>query len=764
MIRFISHITICSLLFFLSVNHLLSQDLTSKDDLMKIKERREKERSSDKKIEGIIDDLLSKMTIEEKIGQMIQIEVGQFSVIKEYDETESGITEIHLDTAKFLPFLIKYPIGSILNGYGFTRENWTQFERSLQNLNKKYTRLNIPIIHGADHQHGANYIHGSTIFPHSINMGATFNKDLSFNEGRIVGLETADVGHHWIFGPIADIGVNPLWPRIFETYGEDTYLCGVLSLAFTEGNQSIPEVIPYKQALCTKHFIGYSDPDAGWDRTPSSIPIQYLYEFHIPPFEKLINNGIHAIMLNSGELNGKAVHGSYDIVTELLRDQLNFRGVVLTDWDDINKMYKYHKAARTSKEATLIAVNAGIDMTMAPYNLDFGDHILELIKEGKLTEERIDLSVSRILRMKLSIDLFKNQMPNKAVSSDKFGSVEHMEFSKKAAEESIVLLKNNELLPLSTGSKILVAGLNADIKRSLCGGWTYRWFPKTDDIFPENMNTVFSALKDEFKKVKLSDYKNLEKDAEGNDIIILALGEMPHAEGFGNINDIILPKEQKLLVRKALKTGKKLIILMIGARPLIATEEFDECDAFLWVGLPGIFGADALANILKGNVNPSGKMSISYPAFSGHFYNYNHKPSHTNYDIPPADKRTTIASFGDGLSYSELEYGEISLSDSVLLKDGFIKAKITVKNLSDREANESVLWYITDDYASITRPVRSLKFFEKRPIKANSQETFTFQIKYEDILFPDDSGKLKTEPGYFTISTGGKSIKFRLEI
>ncbi len=736
-----------------------------KDSQEKIKERRKTERTSNTLIESHIDELLAKMTIEEKIGQMIQVTVDVLSDTKEFNETESGITEIKLNPEKLKPFLEKYPIGSIINGYGFSPENWHEFYTQLQETNKQTTRLAIPILQSQDHQHGANYVAGATIFPHSLNMASTFNRELIEKETLITGIETADLGHRWILSPIGDLGCNPLWPRIFETYGEDPYLTSELCRVQIRARKNNSEIAPYKQVGCAKHFLAYSDPRAGWDRTPTDISTQTLYEKHIPPFKVIIDEGVEAVMLNSGELNGEAVHGSHNLVNKLLRDELGFKGVVITDWNDILKMIQYHKAARNEKEATLKAINAGIDITMEPTDLSFGDVLIELVNEGKVSEERIDLSVARILRMKMLAGLFDNPA-SRDDRLHKIGCKEHLKVAKQAAEESIVLLKNEKILPLKNPvQSIVLAGPNANIKRSLCGGWTFRWWPQNDSIFPKDMETVYTALQKEFGKniVSLATSEDIESKSTDADVIVLALGEMPHAEGFGNTNNLSLDDDQTKLVEKAIETKKPLIIVMIGARPLICTNGFDHAEAFIWAGLPGVQGGSAIAKIISGRTNPSGKLSFSYPAFNGHYYNYNHKPSHSNYDIPPVNPRTLIASFGDGLSYSDFSYSNLHLSDSILFADSSIIATIDIENTSSKDGKETVLWYINDEYASITRPVKELKFFEKSELKAGEKKSFSFKIDPSMLYFPDNQGNQIIEDGYFTIFCVDQMSRFKLD-
>ena len=756
---------ILPLLILFALLHKLKSN-ENYNSIEQLKHRRLTELTADSVMESYIDSMLNEMTIKEKIGQMIQIAVDVFAEITPHESSQTGITEINLDTKRFIPFVKEYPIGSILNGYGFSPENWIAFEESLQKANEKYSRLKIPILHGADHQHGANYVHGATIFPHSLNMASTFNRDLVYTESKITGIETADLGHRWIFGPIADLGCNPGWPRIYETYGEDPFLASEMVNAYLQARNDTTEIGPYKQVSCVKHFIGYSDPEGIWDRTPADISWQTLWDLHIPPFKQAIESGVDAVMLNSGEVNGQAIHGSYQFVTKLLRDDLNFKGVVITDWDDINKLWKYHRIAPNAKEATLAALNAGIDITMAPYNLEFGMFTEELLNEGRISIERIDLSVARILRLKYKSGVLEYPYPS-GKRLHKIGSKDHQDIALNAARESIILLKNNKLLPLEkTKGAVLITGPFAHSKKALAGGWTYRWYPESDDIFPKDMQTVYSGLKEVLsgKSVELVEHVSSVLESNKSDVesIIVVLGEDVHTEGLGNINDILLPEDQKEILTNVLQTNIPVILVLVGARPLIATELYDQCETIIWAGLPGIHGGQAIAEIISGVINPSGKLSFSFPAHAGHYYTYNHKPSHTNYDIPPQNNRVIFAPFGYGLSYSSIVYSDLILSDTVLKGDASIKATITITNHSDIPAKESVLWYISDEVASITPRVKALKGFEKIFLSAGASDRLNFEISLDQVSFRDDKGQQILEPGYFTLFVGDLEKRFKL--
>jgi beta-glucosidase len=735
-------------------------------DSLSIADRMKFERSGNKVIEDKIDDLLSKMTLEEKIGQMTQINNSAIVTNAAWGAGADLQIEIKVDTAKLGKMLRKYHVGSFLNGIAVPAETWYTFYKDLQEYNLKTSRLKIPIIYGVDHMHGPNYVEGATIFPHAINTAATYNNQFPADMARITAIETADIGHQWLFAPVLDVARTPLWGRFYETLGESPYVAATMGSIYVRTVQSEKNIAPYKIGATAKHFLAYSDPKYGWDRGPVDLSEQALYEFHVPAFKAAIDAGIKTVMINSGELNGEPVHASSKILTGLLRDELKFKGVAVTDWEDIIRLHRNHRIAEDEKDATYKAIMAGVDVAMTPYTTDFCDHLKALVKEGKISVDRINLSVSRILRLKLELGLFENPYPRNDRFS-KIGSAEHRAKALEAARESIVLMKNENILPIATTKKILVAGPLANLKQPLAGGWTLRWIPAQEDIYPKDMLTVFTALQKEFtaKNVSLANSADeIKSRASSADVIIVTVGEMPYAEGFGSIHDISLPGDQVNLINIAKATGKPVVVVMLSGRPRVFTDTYKTCNAVMFAGLPGFEGAQAIAEIISGKVNPSAKLSFNYPYAVNRLIPHNHKISEVilAHEI---ENPIALMPFGKGLSYTTFEYSNLQLSDSVLTSaTADIKASVTVKNTGSREGKEAVLWFMQDEIASISRPVRDLKYYEKSLLKPGESKTFVFTIKPEEHLtFPNAKGERILEDGYFTVMVGDLKTRFKLK-
>jgi beta-glucosidase len=733
-----------------------------------IADRRKFERSDNAAIEKRIDDLLSKMTLEEKIGQMTQINNSEIVTNAQWGSGADLKIEIKIDTAKLGKLLRKYHIGSFLNGIAVSPEVWYKFYKDLQEHNLKISRLKIPILYGIDHMHGPNYIEGATVFPHAINTAATFNNQMLIDMAHVTAVEAADVGHLWIFGPVCDVSRTPLWGRFYETLGESPYQVATMAGIYTKAIQDEKEIAPYKVAASAKHFLGYSDPKSGWDRTPAEISDQTLYEIFVPPFKAAIDAGSKTIMINSGEINGEPVHSSHRLLTELLRDELKFKGLAVTDWEDIIRLYRNHRTAEDEKDATYKAIMAGVDMAMTPYTADFCDHLKALVKEGKISTERIDLSVSRILRVKLEIGLFENPLPRKD-RLKKIGSPEHKAKALEAARESIVLMKNENTLPLAPEKikNLLVAGPMANSKVALGGGWTLRWIPTEEEIYPKTMLTVYTGLQKEFAKSTVTLAANAsEITSKGAtaDAIVVAVGETAYSEGFGSIHDINLPVEQQELVKAAQATGKPVIMVIVAGRPRVITNIYKDTEAVLFAGWPGFEGGQAIAEIISGKVNPSGKMSFNYPYAANRLLPHNHKSSE---ELLAHEIENPIAlkQYGTGMSYTSFKYSNLRLSDSTLTSDnGEIKATVTVQNTGNREGKESVLWFLFDEVGSISRPVKDLKFYEKKSLKPGESIDFTFTIKpSESLWFPNQKGEKILEDGYFTLTVGDQKTRFKLK-
>ena len=633
----------------------------------------------------------------------------------------------------------------------------------------KNSRLKIPVIYGVDHMHGPNYLEGGTIFPHAINTAASYNNQIPADMAHVTAIETADIGHQWLFAPVFDLGRTPLWGRFYESLGESPYVSATMGSIFVKTVQGETEIAPYKIGATAKHFLGYSDPKNGWDRGPSDFSDQTMYEFYIPSFQAAVDAGIKTFMINSGDVNGEAVHASYRILTELLRNEMKFKGVVVTDWEDIIRLYRNHKVAADEKDATYRAIMAGIDVAMTPYNTDFCKHLKALVQENKISQERIDLSVSRILRLKLELGLFENPMPR----NDRFnriGSPENKAKALAAAQESIVLMKNeNGALPLSADKtkKILVAGPIANLKAPLGGGWTLRWMTSDESLYPKDMLTVYSALQKEFSENKIalaSTAAEIKSKAAGADAIVMAVGEAPYAEGFGSIIDISLPEDQIELIRAAQLTGKPVILVLISGRPRVITKIYPGCKAVLFAGLPGFEGAQAIAEIISGKINPSAKMSFNFPAAVNRLVPHNHKSSEVllAHEI---ENPIALVPFGQGLSYTTFEYSNLTLSDTVLTSNtSEITASVTVKNTGSRAGKEAVLWFLFDEVGSISRPVKELKFYEKKLLNPGETAEFKFVINAEKQLsFPNNKNEKLLEDGYFTLMVGNLKARFKLQ-
>ncbi len=746
--------------------------LGSQQDVLYAQDYRDASLPVDERVELLLDE----MTIEEKIGQMTQLNISMVNPSGEQ-------RDVNLDEKKARDLLLNHHIGSFLNGEAVPPRQWIDYIRELQKIAVEETRLGIPVIYGIDHIHGASYVQGSAIFPHNINIGATFNPEHARQNGHITALESAPLGHHWNFAPVLDLGQNPYWARMYETFGEDPLLAAELGTAYVNGLQAdLRPIAPYRVAATGKHFLGYSVPRSGWDRTPVDLSMQTIHEFHRPPFQAAIDAGLKTIMVNSSEINGVPVHASRLLLSDLLRDQMGFEGVIVTDWADIGKLVNYHYTARDYTEATFQAIHAGVDMSMTPESLEFNKSLLKLVESEKVTEERLDQSVRRILRLKFELGLFEHPYPS-GNGIDRIGSEGHRQKALQAARESMVLLKNDkQTLPLSDNLRqIMVVGPTARDKSNLAGGWTIAWQGATEDRYPESMLTIYDAISEKFSQSNVvtmdsigdpgSDlYKKFERMADQSDAIIVAAGESNYTEFVGNITNLELPGDQHQLIRAAQATGKPVILVLVEGRPRVITDLVPETEAIIWAGLPGFEGAEAIADVLSGDYNPGGKLPFSYPQFVGHFVPYNHKPSAVYYfdaeianNIEQADKTTALWSFGHGLSYTSFDYRDITINDTSLTNKQNLTATIIVKNTGSWSGTETVLWYLSDEVGRITRPVKELVHFERVALEPGENRRLTFTIKPEQHLsYPDFAGKPVLESGYFTLHVGDEKVRFKL--
>ncbi|WP_138430954.1 glycoside hydrolase family 3 N-terminal domain-containing protein [Fodinibius saliphilus] len=728
-------------------------------------------------IDDRVEDLLNRMTVEEKVGQMTQLNI---TLINNTGEQRN----VELNAQKARELLTKHHIGSFLNGEAVPPGQWVKYVKDLQQIAVEETRLGIPIIYGIDHIHGASYVQGSTIFPHNINIGATFNPSNSYNNGKITALESAPLGHTWNFAPVLDLGRNPYWARQYETFGEDPYLASQLGKAYVTGYQKKhTKTVPYGLAATAKHFIGYSVPRSGWDRTPVNLSMQALHEFHRPSFQAAIDAGVKTIMVNSGEVNGIPVHASKKLLTNLLRDEMGFEGVAVTDWDDIGKLVDYHKTARNYEEATYQAVNAGIDMSMTPTSLKFNESLLSLVDKGKISEQRLNKSVKRILRLKFELGLFEHPYPSEKGLND-IGSDSHKNIALQAAQESMVLLKNdNNTLPLTKEiNQILVVGPSANDKSNLAGGWTIAWQGASEVRYPDSMPTITEAITDRFSNAEVvsmdsigtpgSELRNkFNKAIKASDAVIIAAGENPYTEFVGNITNLKLAEKQLEIIKTVNSYNKPSVLVLVEGRPRVITEIVDETDAILWAGLPGFEGAKAITDVISGDYNPSGKLPFSYPQFVGHTTPYNHKSSAVYFfdadvanNIEQANKTTALWSFGHGLSYTDYSYESLTMEDSTYNESETVTANITVTNTGDIAGTETVLWYFSDNVGTITRPVKELVKFQRVHLKAGESKEVTLTLDpQKQLSYPNANGEQILEEGYFNLYVGEESQRFYIK-
>ncbi len=713
--------------------------------------------------------LLSKMTLEEKVGQMTQITLD---VVTKGDNQYSSSQPYKLDSALVYKAIHTYKVGSILNtpGVPLSRQDWYKTIKTFQDEAAKTPRQ-IPIIYGIDAIHGVNYTIGATLFPQQIGLAATFNKDLVKEAAKISAYETRASSIPWNFSPVLGLGRNPLWPRLWETFGEDVYLGKTMGVAMIEGYQGTLGD-PNTVASCMKHYLGYSVPLSGKDRTPAWIPERELRQYFLPAFKEAVDAGSVTLMINSGEINGVPVHASKFLLTDVLRGELGFDGIAVTDWADINYLHTRHKVAETIKDAIKMSVNAGIDMSMVPHDFEFSELLVELVKEGSVSEERINDAVSRILKVKMQLGLFENPVTDPKDYPD-FGSDKFAEVSKKAAVESFTLLKNkNNILPLEKGAKILVTGPTANTMRSLNGGWSYNWQGSEADNYAKDKNTIAETFTNSgnatfIQGVSFEGENNINeavKAAKQSDVILLCLGENSYTETPGNTNSILMPKDQIDLAKALSKTGKKIILVLLEGRPIIFNEIEPLVDAVFMGYLPGNYGADALTDLLFGIENPSGRLPINYPKHPHAFVNYNHKHSDNisvpNYYDSDYDQQYE---FGDGLSYTSFEYADLSISSKEMNQDGSIEVSVNVTNTGSRKGKETVLLFISDLYASITPEVRALKGYDKITLDKGESKKVSFTITKDELSFVNENLETVAEPGDFEIRIRDLKKKIKLK-
>ncbi|MEO7214270.1 glycoside hydrolase family 3 N-terminal domain-containing protein [Mucilaginibacter sp.] len=714
-------------------------------------------------IDQKVDALIAKMTLEEKVGQMTEVTSDVVS------KTNSPSHQI--DAEKLKEAIMKYHVGSILNvtGTAYTRQHWFDVITEIQGVAAK-DRLKIPVIYGIDAIHGVTYTTGSTLFPHEIALAATFNRSIAHNLGEITAYETRASYIPWNYSPVLDLGKSALWPRIYETMGEDPYLIKTLGAEVIKGYQGNDIGDKYHVAACMKHYLGYGFPMNGKDRTPSWIPDRYMREYFLPPFAEAVKAGARTLMINSGEINGVPIHASKYMLTDVLRGELHFDGIAVTDWRDIQYLNTRHHVAATQKDAVMIAVNAGVDMSMVPYDYTFFTYLVELVKEKKVTMARVNEAVHRILKVKYELGLFERPVGNPD-DYPKFGSEEFRMASVQAANEAITLLKNNNnILPLKKGLKVLVTGPTANTMRSLDGGWSYTWQGDQSDKFAADKNTILEAIQQKIGKDNVAyqpgaafdsllNVSETVKAAKNSDVIVLCLGELSYTENVGNIDDLNLPIAQIQLATELAKTGKPVILVLAEGRPRIVTDADKLSNATVMAYLPGNEGGDAIASVLFGDVNPSGKLPITYPRYANALVNYNRK-NLENGNSDDSHGYNPLYEFGHGLSYTTFAYDNLHISKPTLNANETLTNTVDVKNTGQVEGKESVLLFISQLYASIAPDTKRLRAFDKISLKPGETKTVAFKITAKDLAFVNDVSKTVTEAGEFKIQLGSQTQSF----
>lgn len=731
---------------------------------------------SDPKIEAQVEQTLKKLTLEEKIGQMMELVTDLFGA-----NDKNGV--FYIDEHKTDSILSRYKIGSILNAPNTcapTAKQWEKYISQIQKISMK--RIGIPCVFGLDQNHGSTYTQDGTLFPQNINVAATFNREIARRSAEATAYETRAVSVPWTYSPTVDLGRDARWPRIWENFGEDCYLSSEMGKAMVYGFQGEDpnNIDQYHIATSMKHFMGYGVPWTGKDRTPAYISPADLREKHFAPFLAGLQAGALTVMVNSASVNGLPMHANKDILTGWLKEETGWDGVLVTDWADINNLYTREMIAKDKKDALRIAINAGIDMIMEPYSCDACGYLIELVKEGKIPMSRIDDACRRVLRMKYRLDLFKNPT-QKLKNYPKFGGEEFAKLALEGATESMVLLKNEgNILPLQHGKKILLTGPNANQMRCLDGGWSYTWQGHRTDEFAGKYNTIYEAFCNQYGKENVIlnqgvTYNETGKYWEENepqiqgavdaaknaDVIVACIGENSYTETPGNLTDLWFSENQRNLVKELAKTGKPVILVLNEGRPRLLADIEPLAQGIIDILIPGNMGGDALANLVSGKSNFSGKMPYTYPKEINSLANYDFKKSEEVGTMEGAydynAKITQQWGFGHGLSYTSYQYSNLKVSQSDFRHGDIIKVSVDVKNTGKVAGKESVLLFSSDLIASMVPDGRRLRAFDKIELQPGETKTVTFNLNADDLAFVGYDGKWVLEEGDFKLMIADQS-------
>ena len=780
----------------------------------------------DAALEQRIEQQLANMSLDEKIGQMLELNLDVMgktkvenaqvdrdkvrSVLQQYgrspEETEAMLqmtdqqiidrlgafpVDIYkgetkrvwqLNEAMLDTLISKWKVGSILNAPGSSApsvEEWQKWIRLIQEKSMKY--LGIPDLYGLDHNHGVTYTRGGILFPQPINLGASFNTELARHGAEITAYESRAANCPWVFNPVVDLSRDPRWPRVWESFGEDAVLNSKMVVAEIKGYQGDDpnHIDRFHVGTSTKHYFAYGAPWTGKDRTPAYLSPLMIREKYFEPFRQAALAGTLTMMVNSSSINGVPVHASYEYLTQWLKEDLGWDGMLVTDWADINNLYTREHVAKDKKDAIRIAINAGIDMSMDPYSVEFCVLLKELVNEGKVPMSRIDDAVRRILRVKYRLGLFEE--PNTGGKGfEKFGSAEFAAASRHAAEESIVLLKNeSNILPLTSG-KILLTGPNANQMRCLHGGWSYTWQGSRAENLTEQYNTIYEALCNKYGQENIILEQGVTYNEEGAyydehepqidkavasaaqaDVIVACIGENSYTETVGNLTDLWLSANQRNLVKELAKTGKPIILILNEGRPRLIADIEPLAKAVVDIFIPGNYGADALADLLAGDANFSAKMPYTYPREINSLNTYDYKVSEEvgtmagayNYDA----KVSLQWPFGYGMSYTTFEYSNLQVDKTQFTAGDVITVTVDVKNTGNRVGKEAVLLYSSDLVASVVPDNKRLRDFTKIELQPGETKTVTFQLPASDLAFVGADGKWVLEEGDFTLRIGNQT-------
>src|SRR5574344_590344 len=732
----------------------------------------------DDRIEAQVQQTLSRLTLEEKVGQMMELVTDFFG-----SNDEKGV--FHIDRQKTDSILARYKIGSILNAPNTCAPTAKEREVIIQDIQKSSMKqIGIPCVFGIDQNHGSTYTADGTLFPQNINVAATFNREIARRCAEATAYETRAISVPWTYSPTVDLGRDPRWPRIWENFGEDAYVNAEMAKAMVKGFQGEnPNRIDQQHiAVSLKHYLGYGVPYSGKDRTPAYISLSELREKHFAPFLAGLEAGALTVMVNSASVNGMPVHANKTLLTTWLKEETGWDGMLITDWADVNNLYTRERIAKDKKDALRIAINAGIDMVMEPYATDACDYLVELVKEGKIPMSRIDDAVSRILRLKYRLDLFKNPT-QKLKNYPKFGGEEFAKLSLEGAQESMILLKNqNNILPLKAGKRILVTGPNANQMRPLNGGWSYTWHGHRTDEFTEKYNNIYEAVCEKYGKdnVVLSqgvtynekgkyyeentpDIASAVAAAQNVDVIFACIGENSYTESPGNLSDLNLSSNQKDLVKALAATGQPVILLLNQGRPRLINDIEPLAQAVVNILIPGNYGADALVNLLAGEVNFSGKLPYTYPSEINSLATYDYKKSESVSTMEVAyDYNAQITQqwgFGLGLSYTTYTYSNLKVDKTNFKHNDTIRVSVDVTNTGSMAGKESVLLYSSDEIASIVPDNRRLRDFQKIELNPGETKTVSFLLPARNLAFVDYDGKWVIEEGTFALMAGNQLVK-----